>query len=458
MTPSKNFIAQIESLMEGFESAFTQKGFKYFKMVIFGLLLTPGKTSMVRLADAAGVPEKWKCLTRFYQKGKWLLYIIPFELLSLCLSKLPMTRDENGKKVALFAVDDFLVRKAKARKMEGVARIFDHSPLPGRKAGMVKGHCWLLVTFVCRPTKWLRFLSFPLAAQMWQPKSAVKNHKYKQLGEIALSQILPWKRLLSQNVDRTVLLCDAWFSKINFLTNAVGAGFEVISRFRYDRAIYAIPEPAPEGTKGRPRKYGNKFNFNELLDDDAEVTLLDAFKYGGQKTLRVVHRIGRLRVAHKLFDISVVATRNSRGKLILLFSTDVTRSAKDIVEWYAGRWSIELAIRDMKQGLGLDSYQMRKASGINRFVHSVLACQTLVQITTVQGYFDELINQNVIPWYPCFQKYSFSIPAIREAIFNWRIKLFDLDRLRKIPHHEEINMDNEKLSAATQNEQISGVG
>ena len=83
MPPRKNFITQIENLMEGFGSCFTQSGFGYFQMAMFGLLFTSGKISIVRLADAAGESEKWKCLARFFQKGKWLLHILQFELLSL---------------------------------------------------------------------------------------------------------------------------------------------------------------------------------------------------------------------------------------------------------------------------------------------------------------------------------------------------------------------------------------
>ena len=427
MTPCNDYISQIKSLMEGFESCFTERGYKYFTLALFGLLFTFGKTSMVRLAEAAGHPEKWKCLSWFFQKGKWFIGILQFELLSLCLDKLPLMRDENGIKTALLGIDDFIVRKPKAPKMEGVAPLFDHSPQPGQKKGPVKGHCWLLLTFIWQPLEWLRFLSFPIAAQLWQPQRVLGPNKYKQLGEIALSLLRPLKDLLAQKAGACVLVCDAFFSKVNFLTKASNEGIEVITRLRCDRVLYEIPGPKPASRPGPDSKYGPRIDFDALLDDDNEVEVSEVFLYGSKRKIEIIHRVARFKISHQILDISIVATRGRNGKLILLLSTNTSRSAKEIIEWYGSRWSIELAIRDMKQGLGLDKYQMRSRTSIERFVHTVMACLTVVQIAAVKGDFQNIIHQNKIPWYPCFQQHTFSMTSIREAIFNNLIKMLKLD-------------------------------
>jgi hypothetical protein len=57
---------------------------------------------------------------------------------------------------------------------------------------------------------------------------------------------------------------------------------------------------------------------------------------------------------------------------VLLFSTDLTLSMAQIIEIYGARFTIELAIRDLKEHFGLADYQCYLATAIHRFVH--LAC------------------------------------------------------------------------------------
>ncbi len=57
---------------------------------------------------------------------------------------------------------------------------------------------------------------------------------------------------------------------------------------------------------------------------------------------------------------------------IILFATDLTLSMAQIIEIYGTRFTIELAIRDLKEYFGLADYQCYLAMAIHRFVH--LAC------------------------------------------------------------------------------------
>ena len=55
-------------------------------------------------------------------------------------------------------------------------------------------------------------------------------------------------------------------------------------------------------------------------------------------------------------------------------SLDLRLSAAQIIEIYGARFSIELAIRDLKQHFGLGHYQCYLGIAIDRFVH--IACIT----------------------------------------------------------------------------------
>jgi len=58
----------------------------------------------------------------------------------------------------------------------------------------------------------------------------------------------------------------------------------------------------------------------------------------------------------------------------ILFSTDLTLSIAQLIELYGARFTIELAIRDLKEHFGLADYQCYQTTAIHRFVH--LTCLT----------------------------------------------------------------------------------
>jgi len=54
---------------------------------------------------------------------------------------------------------------------------------------------------------------------------------------------------------------------------------------------------------------------------------------------------------------------------VLFVSTDLSLSAKAIIEIYSSRFSIEIAFRDLKHHFGFGDYQTTSAQGFFRFVH-----------------------------------------------------------------------------------------
>ncbi len=74
--------------------------------------------------------------------------------------------------------------------------------------------------------------------------------------------------------------------------------------------------------------------------------------------------------------VKVVVAKGKKEPIIFLSTdlslTDLSLTAAQIIEIYAARFSIELAIRDLKQHFGLAHYQCYLGIAIDRFVH--LAC------------------------------------------------------------------------------------
>jgi hypothetical protein len=73
----------------------------------------------------------------------------------------------------------------------------------------------------------------------------------------------------------------------------------------------------------------------------------------------------------------LIRDRSASGYDLALVTTDLTASPAQVIERYASRWSIEIAIEDAKQVFGTGQARNRTAAAVRRTVPFQLACQTI---------------------------------------------------------------------------------
>lgn len=121
--------------------------------------------------------------------------------------------------------------------------------------------------------------------------------------------------------------------------------------------------------------------------------------------------------------LSVVLCRDPNGKYAdtVFFDTDVTASAKDIIERYAKRWSIEMTNRETKQLLGAADPQCRKEDSVIRapmfayWAYSFVVLWFVKQFSTAKNLVAE-----PAPWYRQKKNFTFSdmLVASRRSHFS----------------------------------------
>lgn len=99
--------------------------------------------------------------------------------------------------------------------------------------------------------------------------------------------------------------------------------------------------------------------------------------------------------------VRVVVTKV--GKRINAFiSTDLSLTAVQIIEIYGSRFSIEMAIRDMKQNLGMEDYQHQSLLPAIRFLHLSAVAYCVGRILLIKfNSIDWLQTENIegdTPW------------------------------------------------------------
>jgi len=124
-------------------------------------------------------------------------------------------------------------------------------------------------------------------------------------------------------------------------------------------------DPGPYSGKGRPRKYGKEWKLASLLKTFSP-RIMKVKTYGKKVCVAAVTRNMWLRNIQR--KVKVVVVEGIKEPVILI-STDMILTAEQIIEIYSSRFSIEIAIRDLKQHFGFGDYQCTITLSILRFVH-----------------------------------------------------------------------------------------
>lgn len=185
-----------------------------------------------------------------------------------------------------------------------------------------------------------------------------------------LAIILQTKQFLENFSFRVVV--DAYFANSTFINPMIDEGIGVITRWRKDGVGWDDPQPYNgKRRRGRPKKYGTQHKLSNLLDVFT-LELILVYVYGQLSRVAVVTRDMWLRDIKQKVRIVVV---DGTKKPIILVSTDLILLPAEIIEIYSSRFSIEIAIRELKQHFGFGDYQSTTPLSIIRFVN--LCCVSL---------------------------------------------------------------------------------
>jgi hypothetical protein len=147
-----------------------------------------------------------------------------------------------------------------------------------------------------------------------------------------------------------------------------------------DRAAspYELPQ-ARIGRRGRPREKGHRLPSLAALAATAAFTPVAVTRYGKASTIQAA---AITCLWHSVFGARPVAVVLIRDKAktgydLALVSTDTAVSAAAIIDRYAARWPVEVAIQDSKQIFAGGQARNRTAWAVERTISFRLACQAI---------------------------------------------------------------------------------
>jgi hypothetical protein len=359
-----DFLQQLSFVM-------TAPTFSSFVTVLTGWIFARRRTitGMIVAADAVGTKHH-SAFHRVFSVARWSLDtcgLAVFDLLGPWFGTDPI----------LLGIDDTLARK-RGLKIFGVG--MHHDPLLStRKTALTNwGHSWVVLGVIVRfPFCQDRFFCLPILFRLYvNKKTAMKKRlRYDTRPALAVEMLA----LLCKRYEhrRFHAVADSAYGGRSVFLN-LPANCDLTSRLDLDARLYEAPPVRQPGKNGRPRKRGKRLPTpRRMLQQRTRRLTLNI--YGRRDKASVTDCVARLYAAPER-PMRIVAVEPLTGGRTTqaFYSTCHEASARQVLTWYAMRWSIEEAFQNSKGHLGFEEPQSWTRRAVQRTAPTAMLLYSLI--------------------------------------------------------------------------------
>ena len=423
------------ALLTAARPMFRAPSFALFTDLLTGWVLAPGRrtiTAMIAVADPA-CGRAHDAYHRFVRDGAWSMSGL-WRLLAI---HAVATFAPSG--VVSLDCDDTLFHKS-GRRVAGAGTFRDAVRSTSHRVVYALGLNLVVVTLGVIPPWGDMPIAVPVNARLHKKKdpTTTVEHAAHMLAELA--DWLP---------DRQLHLCaDGAYA---CLAGADLAGTHLTSRLRRDAALHQGAPPRT-GRPGRPRTKGDRLPAPPELAAKARPRdwVKATIDVRGHAVDKLIHTRDVLWYSVNPKElVRLVIVRDPAGVEPddFFVTTDLSASGADTAARYAGRWSIEVCFRDVKQDLGGENPQSWKRQGPERaaclslWLHATTWCWYLAEHPAGDTWIPR-------PWYPRKRTPSFldALAALRRTLWSQRITTMSND---SSPGHNKTRITNALLDTLT---------
>ena len=355
--------ASLMALLAVFSPLFTAPSFRTFRMLACGFLAQSGKRTVCGMLTGAGLSRIWPHdrAHYFFARARWN----PDDL-GIAVAKLVIGLLVPAGETVEVLIDDTLFRR-RGKRVWAASWFHDGAAQGPAKTGY--GNNWVVLAVRVR----LPVISQPVAIPV-MAKPVIKD-------TTSSSRLWLARRMVTR------LAAELPGREINVTADSAYAGEELkqfpdgmtwTTRLRANAALYDLP-PARTGKKGRPRKNGNRLPSLAKIAAAAAFSPVTVTRYGKTETI-AVHAFTCLWycvTGTKPVTVILIRDKSKTGYDIALVTTEKDPDIGRVIERYAARWAVEVAIEDAKQLFGTGQARNRTARAVERTVPFMLACQAI---------------------------------------------------------------------------------
>lgn len=366
-------------------------------VLIGGVIWGHGRRTVTAWFRAAGIVEPYKTFYTFIAALGRKTQTVGAILFGLVI-QIAVGDDDR----VCIAIDDTPTKRY-GPKVQGAG--IHHNPTPGpEKSVFVYGHLWVTLSIIVRHRLW-GTIGLPVLAKLYVRAKDLAGLPAKERGtfQTKLQQAadaVEWVAECCKRAGKALwVVTDGGYTKAPFLKPAIRSGAVVITRLRKDAALRSVPRPPGKGgkTRGRPRKYGQE---KIALGDKARETSgwfkIRVVLYGREMTKTVKRFQACYRPAGGM--VTVLMVREDDGDWRAYLCTNLSATAKEILERVADRSVIEQNFHDLKEIEGIGQQQLRDFRANIGALHLNLWVHTLIELWAWDKPASVLIDRSDSPW------------------------------------------------------------
>ena len=382
-----------------FAPLFSDRVWLYAQVLLLGAILTPGARTVTAALRVMGLAAE-RHFTNYHRvlnRATWSARQGSRMLLGLLITLLV----PPGATI-VFGADDTLERRS-GRQIKAKGCYRDAVRSSQKHVIRCFGLKWVAMMLLV-PVPWSqRLWALPfLTALCWPEKPrGPRRHKTS----------VDWVRQMMQQVRRwlpgrrLVLVVDGGFAAVSLALACVTNKVVMVSRLRWDAALYHPPGPQPPGKRGpKPTKGKRQRSLQGWAErSDTPWETVEVTWYSGQRKNLWVFSRTALWYTPRLPPVAIryVVVADPEGKLRMeaFFCTDLQATPEQILDWVVMRWSVEVTFEESRAHLGVETQRQWSDKAIARTTPLLLALFSLVTVLALQLSQDGKIPVPVTAWY-----------------------------------------------------------
>ena len=343
-------------------------------IITAGIIFAKGRRTVTSWFRWAGVSRQYKAFYYFIGSiGK------KTEVIATVLFEFMVNLIYRKNNRILMGIDDTPTRRY-GPKVQG-AGIHRNPAVGPDGAKFVYGHIWVTLSALVRHKRW-GTIGLPVLAKMYiRAKNIIDVPAHYKLGfKNKLQQaaeLVNWAQDCCKRLGKELwIITDGGFTKAAFLKPVITLGVTVITRLRKDAALCELLKPVKKRRRGRPRKYGRRINLCRKASGNSGWSSINVTLYGQSQTTLV--KLFRAAYRPAGCCVLVLLVREDGDAWRAFMCTNLSVTAKEILEAVSDRSAIEQNFHDLKEIEGVGQQQVRNfwanvgVFHLNMWVHTMV--------------------------------------------------------------------------------------
>jgi hypothetical protein len=382
-----------------FAPLFSRRVWLHAQVLLRGAILAPGTRTVTAALRAMGLAAERRFTNyhRVLNRDSWSARQASKILLESLLSRLV----PSGAAIVLGA-DDTVERRS-GRKITAKGCYRDAGRSSQKHVIRCFGLKWVSMMLLV-PVPWSRRVwALPFLTALCRPAEKGQRRRHKTS--------VDWVRQMMHQVRRwlpgrqLVLVVDGGFAAVSLALACVKSRVGMVSRLRWDAALYHPPGPQLPGKRGPKPLKGKRQRSLQAWASRADTPweTMEVEWYGGQrKNLWVFSRTalwytpGEPPVAIRYV---LVADPEGKRRMEAFFCTELEATPVQILAWVVMRWSVEVTFEEARAHLGFETQRQWSEKAIARTTPVLLGLFSLVTLLALQLSHSGQIPVPATAWY-----------------------------------------------------------